>query len=372
MLNLLNKLEDARKRRDTFRQQLDTLPKRLKELAARQKALEARQPDPFSHVTEALRDQYDAERHSVQAEIQNLLRQNSAAEARLAAIPHELEQRLPEKLNLQQRLAETRRQFLQPDQPSTPVSDVSHLEAQLQFLITEVQALETERQWLIQRGPLHDMLLRVAQTQLAYLQKDLLTIARALNKTYDHEQAELSEKILELEQEVEMTTEPLEELRVEIHLETARLRQITADYRQKLNRLNNDIMSQEQLTVQERQDADRIAALFEKYANGESGGELLLLAFERLRLERQRFRDTSVKGLEAELRAFTKLLYKAEDQLYHYNHQAQLRTEGSLPVDQTLPVSLRQAFDEQKVALRDQQQVLAMIAQAHTALRSLH
>jgi hypothetical protein len=51
-------------------------------------------------------------------------------------------------------------------------------------------------------------------------------------------------------------------------------------------------------------------ALFEKYASGENGGELLLLVFERFRVERQRFRDTSVKELQAQLRTFTKSLYE--------------------------------------------------------------
>jgi hypothetical protein len=97
MLNLLKALEDARNRLATFGQQLDTLPKRLEELATTQQVLEARQPGEFPKVTEALRDQYDTERHTVQAEIQDLLIQTRTAEVRLDAIPHELEQRLAER-----------------------------------------------------------------------------------------------------------------------------------------------------------------------------------------------------------------------------------------------------------------------------------
>jgi hypothetical protein len=150
------------------------------------------------------------------------------------------------------------------------------------------------------------------------------------------------------------------------------MRQATADYRQQLNQLNNEVLSQEQLTIQQRQDSDRLASLFEKYASGESGGDLLLLAFERFRLDRQRFRDTSVKELQVQLRAVTKGLYEAEDRLYSYDRQVKSRVEDLLPVGQTLPMSLRKAFDEQKSALRDQQQVLTAIAQAYTDLLSLH
>ncbi|ETX01320.1 MAG: hypothetical protein ETSY1_07765 [Candidatus Entotheonella factor] len=182
ILNLLRTLEDARKRYATFRQQLDALLKRLEELAATQQALDTRQASEFSNVSEALRDQYNTRLHAVQTEIRDLIQQNSAAEARLAAIPPELEQRLTERPKLQQGLAVARRQALQSNQPSTPASEVSRLEAQLQLLITEMQTLEIERQWLGQRGPLHDALLQVAQTKQDHLQQDLLIIANKLGR----------------------------------------------------------------------------------------------------------------------------------------------------------------------------------------------
>ncbi|WP_143302137.1 mechanosensitive ion channel domain-containing protein [Candidatus Entotheonella palauensis] len=150
------------------------------------------------------------------------------------------------------------------------------------------------------------------------------------------------------------------------------MRQATADYRQQLNQLNKNVLAQEELTIQERQDSDRLAALFEKYASGESGGELLILAFERLQRDRQRFRNRSVKEIQAQLRVSTQLLYKAEDQLYGYDRQVASRLENVLTDAQALPVPLRKAFDEQKGALRDQQQVLRAMAQAYTDLLSLH
>ena len=345
LLDLLNALEAARQRHATFRQQLDTLPKRLAELAATQKALDAWRPGEFPQVTEALRDQYDSERHNIQAEIEDLLRQNSAAEARLAAIPQELEQRLTERPKLQQRLAEAQRQSLQLDQPNMLMSEVSSLEIQLQLLLTEIKALEAERRWLVQRGSLHDMLLRVAETKLSHIQQDLSAITDKLGKTFEQEREILSEKILELEQSLKLAKEPVEALQLTVHLEVARMRQATADYRQQLNQLNNEVLSQEQLTIQQRQDSDRLASLFEKYASGESGGDLLLLAFERFRLDRQRFRDTSVKELQVQLRAVTKGLYEAEDRLYSYDRQVKNRVEDLLPVGQSLPMSLRKAFD---------------------------
>lgn len=372
MLQRFNALEDAWKRHDMFRQTLASLPKRLEELAATQKVLDAHQAGQLPNATETLRDQYATQLYTIQTDIQDLLKQNSAGEARLAAIPQELEQRGAERPKLQERLAEARRQASNADQSSTLVTEVSRLEVQLQLLLAEVRALEAERQWLSQRGPLHDALLRVAQTKLTHVQQDLSSITNALGRTFEQEQATLNEKAAELEQALKTATEPVEALQLTVHLETVRMRQATADYRQQLNQLNNHVLAQDQLTVEQRQDSDRIAALFEKYASGENGGELLVIAFERLRREHQRFRDTSAKPIQTPLRTFTELLYKAEDRLYGYDRQVATRLEGLLPAGQTLPVWLRQAFDEQKGALRQQQQVLMAIVQKYTALMSLH
>lgn len=90
MLNLLNALEDARKRYATFREQLGTLPQRLRELVAAQKKLDARSPGQFPHVTEVLRDRYNVQLHTVQAELQDLIKQNSTAETSFEEIKQQL------------------------------------------------------------------------------------------------------------------------------------------------------------------------------------------------------------------------------------------------------------------------------------------
>ena len=373
-LSLIRALEQAWESRDHFRQQHKTLTKHLQEVASTQRALEARQPGSFPQATEALRDQYDAELRAAQTAIQDLLKQNSLAEARLTAIPHELEQRRTERPKLQQQLAEARRQVSQTSRSNKPEpdGDVSRLEIQLQLLIAEVQMLEIERQWLTERGPLHDLMLRVEQTKLLSLRQDLEAITQALSQTLQEEQAALREKAVELEQAIGLAKEPVEMLQLSVHLETIRLRQATANYRQQLAQLNQAILSQEQITSHERQDADRLAALFGKFTSGESGGESLLLAFDRLRLERQQFRDDDVKQIESKLRTFTPVLYQVEDQLYNHDQQSEQRLKETFPNEQTVPREVRQALDEQKNALREQQQILSMIAQAYTTLLSLH
>ena len=373
-LSLIRDLEQAWERRDQFRRQHDTLTKRLQELASTQRALEARPPSAFPQATEALRDQYDAELRAAQTAIQDLLKQDSLAEARLSAIPHELEQRRTERPKLQQSLDEARRQASQISRSNKPepAGDVSRLEIQLQLLVAEVQMLEAERQWLTERGPLHDLMLRVEQTKLLSLRQDLEAISQALSQTLQEERAALSEKAVELEQAIGLAKEPVERLQLSVQLETVRMRQATANYRQQLAELNQSILTQEQITSHERQDADRLAALFGKFSSGESGGGSLLLAFERLRQERQRFRDDAVKQIEAKLRDFTPVLYQVEDQLYYHDQHSAQRLKETFSNNQAVPIDVRQAFDEQKTALREQQQVLAMTAQAYTTLLSLH
>lgn len=49
---------------------------------------------------------------------------------------------------------------------------------------------------------------------------------------------------------------------------------------------------------------------------------LLLVAFERLRRERTRFRDTAIKTSEAQLRSLTERMFTLDDQLYEFDRSA--------------------------------------------------
>ena len=380
MMRLLTTLEAARQRQMTYAAQLDSLPQALREVEQQQKALESRVPRHPPEMTEAWRDHIQVHMQAIQTEVQELQKQAAADEVRLTTIPKELEQHTIDRFHLEERLREARQHALQSGADSSLISDVAQLETQLQVRRTEIRALEAERQWLAQKGPLHDARLRVAQTRLAHLQHDLITVQQALGASIEQKQEALSRTIAELERELLAATEPLATLRLTVQLETARIQATTERYRQQQHQLSDSVLAQEQHNLQQKQDLDRLSALFEKYASGESGGQRLLLAFERLQREWQRYRDLSIQDIEARLHALSEHLFEVEEQLYESDRQATARMAALPNPEQDLSsvqgsaafTLFQKAFDEQKVALRAQQQVLTELVQDQSRLLSIH
>jgi small-conductance mechanosensitive channel len=380
MMRLLTTLEAARQRQVTFAAQLDSLPQALRQVAMQQKALEVHMPRHPPDMTEAWRDHIQVQIQAMQTEIQELQKQAAADEVRLAKIPKELEQHTIDRLHLEERLREARQHAPQSAEAPSLISDVAKLETQLQVQLTEIRALEAERQWLAQKGPLHDARLRVAQIRLTHLQRDLSTVQQALGESIEQKQDTLSRRIAELERELLAATEPLATLHLTVQLETAQIQAATQSYRQQQNQLSDSVLAQEQHNIQQKQDLDRLSALFEKYASGESGGQRLLLAFERLQREWQRYPDMSIKDIEARLHALSEQLFEVEEQLYESDRQATARMAALPKLDRDLSsvqrsaalTQLQKAFDEKKVALRAQQQVLTALVQDQSRLLSMH
>ena len=380
MMKLLTTLEAAKQREVTFTAQLDSLPQALRQIEMQQKALEVRVPRHPPKMTEAWRDHIQVQLQSMQTEIQELQKQAAADEVRLTIIPKELEQHTIDRLYLEQRLREARQHAPQSEEDPSLISDVAQLETQLQVRLTEIRALEAERQWLAQKGPLHDARLRVAQTRLTHLQHDLITIQRTLGKSIEQEQETLSRRIEELEHALLAATEPHATLHLTVQLEIARIQAATQRYRLQQYQLSDSVLAQSQHNIQQKQDLDRLSALFEKYASGESGGQRLLLTFERLQREWRQYRDISIKDIEARLQARSEQLFEVEEQLYESDHQATARMAALPRPDQhrssvqnsAALTQLQKAFDEKKVALRAQQQVLTAMVQNQSRLLSMH
>ncbi|GIX47258.1 MAG: hypothetical protein KatS3mg131_1469 [Candidatus Tectimicrobiota bacterium] len=380
-LKVLAALEEAFARRATYEAQLKQLPQRLAELQAQRQALEAQPPPRFTAVTEALREQYEAQLQAVRAELEQLSKQNAAGELRLAGIAKELEQLAQERAQLEKDLLAARADLAKAgEQRASLLARVELLDLQVQLRRAQAAALEAEREWLTKRGPLQDALLAVAQVRLQALQRDLDTIKQALGQALRREQAQLSTAAQGIERQLEQAADPAEALALAVQLETVEIRKATAAYRQQLNRVGDQVLAQEKLNLQEKQDVERLTSLVEKYASGERVAQRLHLAFTRLRRERERFRDDLVKSLEAELQALTEKALELDDRLYEFDRQVEVRLQellsqlGAMAPEkrEARLARVREAFAAQKAALREQQQVLATLTQDLTKLITLH
>lgn len=176
------------------------------------------------------------------------------------------------------------------------------------------------------------------------------------------------------------TAGPTAALRATVDLETVNIRQTTADYRQQLNRLGDEVLAQEQRHAQLKQDLERLVSLVTKYAGGEGVAQRLAAAFERLQRERRRDSDTPVKALEARLQTLTTQRLALDDRLYEFERQAGTRLaalaaalHGVTPQQRDADMAvIRTALDTQRDVLREQQQALMELVQAVTRLLTLH
>ncbi len=295
---------------------------------------------------------------------------------RLATIARDAEQRSTERTQLEKDLRTARSKM----GVQSHSAEVELLSLRLQLLQAEMPTLQAESTWLSKRRSLHDALMSVTQTRRASLQQALDTIKHALGTTIRQEQAALQSTEAHLEQKLQQTAAPTEAMRLAVVLETVDIQKLTADYRQQLNRLGDTLLAQEQRSTQLQQDMDRLRSLVEKYASGEGVAQRLLTAFERIQHEQQRDYDAPIKTLEARLGLLATRMLALDDQLYEFDRHAATRLAELETALQALTpeqrhadmTTVRQALDERKAALRDQQQVLTELTQGVTKLLTLH
>jgi len=194
------------------------------------------------------------------------------------------------------------------------------------------------------------------------------------------DQAALSNTAVSIEQELGETANPTEAMQLAVHLEIVEIRQGTAHYQQQRSHLSDEMLAQEKRNAQEKQDLDRLASLVEKYASEEGVAQRLSVAFERLQRERARYRDTPIKTAEARLSTLTEQMLELDDRLYEFDGKAEARLatlttalQGRALQQRDADIAtIRKVLDEQKAALREQQQELAALVQETTRLLALH
>jgi chromosome segregation ATPase len=304
LLKVLMATEEAFQQRATYMNQLETLPPRLQELTAEHKALAGRQPRSFPQATEQLREEYEAQLQTLRTALQEINQQTAAGEVRLAAIPRDLEQRARDRQQLEKDLFAAQSKLTRTGDQKHGV-EVDILDAKLQLIRAEEEALKAEREWLTKHAPLQDTRLSNTQTRLKLVQQELDTIKESLSKTIQQEQSSLSNVAAKIEQKLEQTADPIEAFKLTVGLQTVDIQQHIAEYRQKLNQLGTVVLEQEKENAQLKQEVNRLTSLVEKYSSGEGIAQRLVVVFERLRRKRLRYSEGATRTLESQLRTLT-------------------------------------------------------------------
>jgi len=209
--------------------------------------------------------------------------------------------------------------------------------------------------------------------------RNLETIKTALGEAISKESTALASSEEDIARRLQQSTDPAEVVTLKVQLETIKLRQGTAEYRQRLNVLGNEVSEQEKRNAHERQEDEHLASLVEKYVSGERIAQRLQAAFARLRREQARYDEESLKALETDLEALTDQELDLEEQLYDFDNRATTRVGDLTIALQTLTPAQREAqlarlgkaLEEQKAALREQQQTLRALVQEQMKLLTL-
>src|SRR5439155_22885306 len=99
--------------------------------------------------------------------------------------------------------------------------------------------------WLTKQGPLRDAQLGLAQTRYAVRQQDLEEIKAALGQVMSQETMTLTSTEEDIVRRLLRTTDPAVMLMLKVQLATIKLRKVTADYRQQVNLLGDQMGEQE-------------------------------------------------------------------------------------------------------------------------------
>ena len=391
LLAALTAFEEATQRRDAYKAQIAGLPRRLAEVVAARQQLEERPPSHFPDVTESLRAEYESQQQTLEAELNDLTTQAESGGVRLTRLSEEIQESktVLERLELEQRGSGRT-----APQERSWVSPAELLDVQIQGQRASIEALEAERLWLNERGPLQDALIRVARLRLEHVQDDLRMIQASLGKAFQEQHETFYERVSRLQQALADTTHPAAKIPLQVRLHITSLQRDTADYQQQLAKLRKEVHDQETLNSQVRQDANRLVSLAEQYAGGERVVQRLLIKFEHLNRERRRFTDNLVEIFTlpaekvrnplqlviAKLRDLSETLFTVDDQLYEFDRLASDQVNqltGALlsasPNERVAALSrLRADHEVQRAALREQQQVLADLTQSTAQLIALH
>ena len=263
---------------------------------------------------------------STRAELDGLRKELAAGEFRLGTIAKEIEQRVIARTQIEKDLLAARNEVANATEQSPLLLErLELLDLRQQLQQAEIDMLEVEREWLTKQGPLRDAQLGLAQTRYAVLQQDLETIKTALGQVISQESVTLTSTEEDIARRLLRTTDPAEMLMLKVQLETIKLRQSTADYRQQVNLLGDQISAQEKRNEREQQEAEHLASLVKKYARGERIAQRLQAAFTRLRREQAQHDAEQTKAMEVDLDALTGQELVLDEQLYEFDHSTETR-----------------------------------------------
>lgn len=379
-LRVLTALEAAFQRRAAYTAQLDSLPRRVEALNAERRTLAARPPRHFAEVTEQLRLDHEAQLQATRAELDGVRKELTAGELRLVNIPKDIEQSITDLTQSEKELLAARSDATKATEEKSLLlarAELWDLRQQLQQ--AEIDMLEAEREWLTKQGPLLDAQLGLAQTRYAVLQQDLEVIKTTLSKAFSKASTELASSEEEIVRQLQQTTDPTQVMLLKVQLETIKLRKRTMDYHHQLTTLGEQVSEQERRNAYEKQEAEHLASLVEKYVSGERIAQRLQAAFTRLRREQARHGAESTKAVEVDLDALTDQELDLEEQLYDFDNHVERRLRDltsalrtfTPPQREAQLTKARQGLEEQKATLREQQQTLRALVQEQTKLLTL-
>lgn len=379
-LKILTALEVAFQKRAAYVAQLASLPRQVEKLNAERRALASRPLRRFVEVTEQLHLDHEAQLQATRAELDGLRRELTAGDLRLANIPRDIEQHITDLAQSEKDILAARNDATRAtEQKSVLLARAELLELRQQLQQAEIDMLETEREWLTKQGPLRDAQIGLAQTRYAVLQQDLETIKTALGKAISKATTALASSEEDIARQLQHSTDPAEVMLLKAKLETIKLRQGTADYRQQLSALSEQVSAQERRNEHEKHEAEHLASLVEKYVSGERIAQRLQAAFTRLRREQARHGAQSVRAMEVDLDALSDQELDLEEQLYDFDNRAGIRLRELTTALQAVAPAQREAqltgvrkvLEEQKAARREQQQTLRALVQEQTKLLTL-
>jgi small-conductance mechanosensitive channel len=379
-LQALTGIEEVSQRRADFEAKLNDLPKRLQEVADETDKLAKGPPGKLPKATEELRDEYRGKVEAATTRLQDLRNEVAQGEVRLASIPKELDRLGDERNQLDQARQALGADVATADPDSLPRMRADLLALQSQLDQDKIAALQAERAWLTKRAPLMDAMLGLAQLRIQTSSAALETIRRDLGEEIKTEQASLHQTAQDIAKKQEQPQGPAQKQVSEIKLSVVEIRRTTADYRSRVNALGERIQGQERRNAMARQLVDRLRALVEKYETGDVPAHGVFVLFDRLQHERDQAAATSLKSLQDELQQRNIALFDLDDRLYDFDdHQDALlaRFEKGLAASATKDIdaaltSVRKSLDEQRSALRDQQQALTLLVKDIQKFLDLH
>jgi potassium efflux system protein len=368
-VKVLAALEAAFQKHTAYMTQLETLSRQVEDLNAERQKLAVRPPRRFSEVNERLRLDYEARLQSTRAELDGLRKELAAGEFRLGTIAKEIEQRVIARTQIEKDLLALRNEAANAtEQTPLLLERLALFDLRQQLQQAEIDMLEVEREWLTKQGPLRDAQLGLAQTRYAVRQQDLEEIKAALGQVMSQESMTLTSTEEDIVRRLLRTTDPAVMLMLKVQLETIKLRQSTAAYRQQVSLLGDQMSAQEKRNEREQQEAEHLESLVKKYARGERIAQRLQAAFTRLRRAQAQFDAEQMKALEVDLDALTEQELALDEQLYEFDHNTDTRLRD---VAEAQRARVQKVFDEQKAALRERKQILDALVQEQTKLLTL-